>query len=378
MGAVFCQWPVTAVLVVGWTYRLMQRRALKFWWKAAKTEEDFPSFVEGHASSAGHGIHPNWFLAQHARVNIAARRATRKTFWGKLWCLPWGMTKSLYENLRLGVAGMMNTWVVTLLPTLLWVFGWYSGWDNSFNKGYEQFSVGVSISLTGIVLFLAVMLYVPMAQARQAVTGKWRSFYEFRKIRALIRRRRAACLVLAGCYSVASLPVAILIAIPSFITQINPALNDATDLEFLEFMNTYFFWACVVGFTTFVVLRLLAARLYAGAVLGAVRAGELPVTELSEFEATALQRLGLSEPEERAPRHIAIAVAQKASRPIVRAPLVVATLAIWFTFVAQIYVGEFLNYHPVRGWMNQPLVQLPWFRYVPGHLVESAKNAPEQ
>ena len=38
---------------------------------------------------------------------------------------------------------------------------------------------------------------------------------------------------------------------------------------------------------------------------------------------------------------------------------------LWFTFVAQIFVAEFLNYRPVVGWLNQPLVQLPWFRYLP-------------
>lgn len=88
--------------------------------------------------------------------------------------------------------------------------------------------------------------------------------------------------------------------------------------------------------------------------------------------------LGIREAEDRAERHIAIAVAQRALRPVVRVPLAIATLIVWIAFFAQIYMGEFLNYHPVRGWMNQPLVQLPWFRYVPGHLVESAKNAAGQ
>lgn len=181
-----------------------------------------------------------------------------------------------------------------------------------------------------------------------------------------------------GRIRIGSLPVAILIAFPLFITQANPATNEMTDLEFLQFMSTYFFWTCAVGFSTFVLLRLLAARLYAGAVLGAVRAGELSMSDLSKIESTTLERLGLGEPEDRPPRHIAIEVARKASRPIVRAPLVAATLVVWFTFVAQIYVREFLNFHPVRGYMNQPLVQLPWFRYVPRHLVESAKKSPEQ
>jgi hypothetical protein len=46
----------------------------------------------------------------------------------------------------------------------------------------------------------------------------------------------------------------------------------------------------------------------------------------------------------------------------------VLTAMVWFTFVAQIFISEFINYHPVIGWLNQPLVQLPWFHYVPGGL----------
>jgi hypothetical protein len=42
--------------------------------------------------------------------------------------------------------------------------------------------------------------------------------------------------------------------------------------------------------------------------------------------------------------------------------------ALWFAFVAQIFVSEFFNYHPVVGWLNQPLVHLPWFRYIPAGL----------
>ncbi len=41
---------------------------------------------------------------------------------------------------------------------------------------------------------------------------------------------------------------------------------------------------------------------------------------------------------------------------------------VWFAFVAQIYASEFMNYHPGIGFLNQPLVQLPWFRYIPSAL----------
>ena len=47
---------------------------------------------------------------------------------------------------------------------------------------------------------------------------------------------------------------------------------------------------------------------------------------------------------------------------------------VWFLFVAQIFVTEFLGYHPQVGWLNQPLVQVPWFRYLP----ESAQQPVEE
>ena len=45
-----------------------------------------------------------------------------------------------------------------------------------------------------------------------------------------------------------------------------------------------------------------------------------------------------------------------------------AAFWIWFSFVAQIYASEFLSSHTALGWVNQPLVQLPWFRHVPPRL----------
>lgn len=378
VGVVLCQYPLTAILAVGWTYRVMQRTALRAWWKAGEEGGDFRAFVAEHESTRGHRSSPNWLLAQNTRETIRRDWAARKGIRGKAVAVCSGLTGSFLQNVRIGLAGIVNTWVLTLVPALLWVFGWYAGWNNSFNKGYEQYYVGILISWIGIALFIAVMLYLPLAQARQAVTGRWQSFYEYRLIRSLIRRRPVPCLLLAACYSIASLPVAILIAFTLFIEQINPNTSEMTDLEFLNFLNTYFLWTGAVGFAAFVALRVFAARLYAGAILGAVRDGEVSMDRLAAIESLTLERLGLSSPGDRPRRHAAIRIARTASRPFWRTSVVTVTVLIWFSFVAQIYVREFLNYHPVRGWMNQPLVQLPWFRYVPSHLVQSARSIAEE
>ena len=63
--------------------------------------------------------------------------------------------------------------------------------------------------------------------------------------------------------------------------------------------------------------------------------------------------------------------------PVWRTAVLAGAVFVWFTFVAQIYVREFIAYHPLQGFMNQPLVQLPWFRYVPRSLVQSARAAEQ-
>ena len=42
------------------------------------------------------------------------------------------------------------------------------------------------------------------------------------------------------------------------------------------------------------------------------------------------------------------------------------------TDMADHYISEFFSYHGMIGWLNQPLIQLPWFRYVPAHAQNTA------
>jgi hypothetical protein len=47
---------------------------------------------------------------------------------------------------------------------------------------------------------------------------------------------------------------------------------------------------------------------------------------------------------------------------------------VYFSFVAQVYVGEFLHKNDrALGWWNQPLVQLPYFNYIPSRLRTSTE-----
>jgi hypothetical protein len=404
VGGVLCQSLVGGVVATGWTYRLMQRNVVRRWCRvAAKEGLD----VEAAARLREARVKwPNWLMSQEpphgqaggrtgdadasAACGVASQgsRAVTSASGGDTErALPLGALRqragkgvrrlfaSLWANLRIGVQAVFNTWVLTAPGVALWAFSWYAGWMNSFNKGYEQAWVGPTTGVAGIALFIAAMLYVPMAQARQAATGRWRAFYQFRLVWRLIRRRWLMMAVLAGCYSLASIVVAGYKTAPYFFPQAGMDVAGMTPQEQLAVLNSHFFYAAIIGFLLFVALRLAAARVYAGAMLEAVREGDVASDRLYAGERRVLAALGLADMRPRDAGHPVFRVVKKTTRPPVRVALGALAAALWFTFVAQIYVSEFLNYHGVRGWVNQPLVHAPWFRYVPGHLVEAAEAA---
>src|SRR5262249_32672119 len=152
-------------------------------------------------STSDHVHWPNWFAQQNFLQ--AARPSTEASWSTCALNLLRALVHSLL-NFWIGLRAVANTWVVTLPAGVLWWFGWYDGWNNSFNKGYEQAAVGPLISLLGVAWFITGMFYVPLAQARQAVTGQWRSFYDYRLIRKLVRDRWVYCVLLALSYSLLS------------------------------------------------------------------------------------------------------------------------------------------------------------------------------
>src|SRR5437870_3243844 len=231
-GMLFCQSLLGSILLVGWTYRLALRAALKFWWfRRAYSERGITldQFLSASERTKPHQHWPNWFLQQNFRETIRApeRRAPalRDSTGPRL---PFVFVDSLSQNFWIGLRAIANTWVLTLPACLFWWFGWYDGWNNSFNKGYEQAVVGPAISLLGIAWFITMMFYLPLAQARQAVTSQWRAFYQFRLIWKLVRDRWIYCVFLALLYSFSSIPLSALKTSPMFWMRNNPALGALT------------------------------------------------------------------------------------------------------------------------------------------------------
>jgi len=371
VGAVLCQaWP-TSILAVGWSYRAMQRRALRVWQKHSPLDaSNRAALAQSDPLFLAHETWPNWFIQQKA----LRRASTKPQSWQARVRRTIGMAgASLGENLKVGFLGMFNTTVVMILPAGLWQIGWYTGWDNSFNKGYEQYYVGIALSWTGVMLFLAAMLFLPMAQARQAATGDWRAFYQFRTIWAVTRNAPVRTVLLAAAYSLCSLPIAFALGFLFFLEQAVPASATFTASEMMQFLIRYYFRLAIYGFMAYVFVRWIAAGWYARTIVELLHTGRLKADALAGAERHALRVLQLDHEGEAAQLHPAIAVTLAVSRPVWRAAVLTGAVLVWFTFVAQIYVREFIVYHPYQGFLNQPLVQLPWFRYVPALLEQSAR-----
>src|SRR5437868_7079045 len=215
-GMLFCQSMTGSILVLGWTYRSAQRSAFRFWHLRARSDQ--PTDRQDHW--------PNWFVQQNFGEILRASAGTGLARRG-LRIVP-ALGQSLWLNFWIGLRAIANTWVLTLPACLFWWFGWYDGWNNSFNKGYEQAVVGPAISLLGIAWLITMMFYLPLAQARQAVTGQWRAFYQFRLIWKLVRDRWIYCVFLALLYSFSSIPLSALKTSPMFWMRNNPALGALT------------------------------------------------------------------------------------------------------------------------------------------------------
>jgi hypothetical protein len=364
----FCQGLIGSVIVVGWTYRLTQRSVLKYWWSKSSEPlkgESFGSFVSAQdPAKAAYRRWPNWFCVQGFREAI--RRPPDTTSWHYVRSLPKTFFGSLWLNFKLGLQAVLNTAVLTLPACLFWWFGWYDGWNNSFSKGYEQAAVGPLISLFGIIWFIAAMFYVPLAQARQAATGQWRSFYQFRLVWSVVRVRWMACVGLALLYVGLALPLNIMKTAPTFWGLNLP--GTLTDAEVLKRLDDYFFRCALVVLPAYVFLRWVAGRIYASGLLTLVQRGAIGRDDLAENEAEFLTRLGLLERRAERERHVLLRVVAWTGTRVSRVFGWIALTVSWFLFVGQVYVAEFFKSHGGLGWLNQPLVQLPWFHYLPARL----------
>jgi len=360
-GILLMMSPLGAVVVVGWMSRFMQRTAFKVWWhQTERPYKKLMSFREAAAHRPGWAAHeswPNWVLGVSRRGEGGVGRLVGRGLGG------------LWDNFRIGLAVLLNTYVVLGVPCLLMATWWYAGWQVSFNKAYEYFSLGALFSLLGVVLFVAAMFYVPMAQARQAVADDWRAFWQFSLVRRVIRRRWFGCLALAFGYAAAGLWVMLVLAFP-MAPQIQDWFNTVPPERLDATIRGYYLVGAAGMFPLLVILRWGAARLYASGMAQMLTVGQVRPEELTAAERQAFPAEQINGPA---------AVAEWSRRDavwswMVSAPfrLTCGTLAAlaWFVFVAEIYVCQFFVYRGPRVWLSHPLVQLPWTDYTPSARAE--------
>lgn len=378
VGLLFLQSVLGSLAIMGWTYRLMQRTALKAWWRTTpfrrvpRDPDGFTGFVAGDNLTR---VHVRWpgLIAQAGLFRKF--RTARGHSGGRPWrLLASGIFGSLVLNIRIGVQALFNTGLLTLPGAALWLFSWYDGWNNSFNKGYENAVVGPALGILGIAAFIAAMLYLPMAQARQAVSGEWKRFFEFNLVWGLVRRRWAASAGLAAGYAFASVPVTVLAALPMFYPQINPSLENLSPDQARELLASHCLWTGLWVLPAFVALRWIAARVYASALLEAVQRGSLTEDDLAPIEWRTLERLGLMRSIADRTQPWMVRFITWAGTRLGRFTLAATVVLLWFAVVAQVYIGQFINYRGALAWLNQPLIQLPWLRILPPSLHDPGQD----
>ena len=347
VGVLFCLTPVTAVIAVGWTMRAMRRVAVQRWHRRAQPKESFPDFARAHPETAALAAWPGWVLGVKGRDTGLARA------FGGLWA-----------NLRTGVLALVNVWLLTLPVGLIWLGSWWAGWNNSYTKGYEQAFVAPAAALAGIALFALVMGYLPLAQARQAMTGRWTAFWNLRDVRALIARARLRLLLLALAYLALSIPVLGVRAFPQIAQGTVPGIEALPVSDLGQMANLFYIGATLFAFPAFVFLHFAAARIFAVAAASAVSRHTLPSPALSRAEWAILERLGLDGRGEPATSGALAAAASTAGRGILGLATAIAGWAAWIAFAALVYVAQFLNYQWF-AWLSHPLIHLPWVRHIP-------------
>lgn len=373
IGGLLCFHPLLAIIPVGWTHRLMRRRIWRGWWDSVPFDErpELNQAMRELGLDVVRGRTPRWFLSEEFRQALGrpGRDGREPGFLRKLARLPGALTGSLRKNLGYGVSTLACTYALTLPGCFLWWAAWYDGWNTSFNKGYENSAVGAITWFAGSFLFIAAMMYVPMAWAHHAATGDARAFFQFGVVTRLIRKRLAATVLFAACFALACAPIIVLRVMPSFLPQmIDLEVETATPETIQSVANTFILVSGLVAFLLYVMVHLFAARLYRPAVLKLLNEDPGALETLPPVLKEGLIRLGLVSEVHGRLRHPLIRVVVGTARLSVRVALSLALFLLWAFIVFEILVSEFLIHRPISGWLNQQLVHLPslFFQTNPG------------
>lgn len=301
VGALLCLTPVTSLIALGWLTRMMKVRTEQRWGMATEPV--------------------GWVLGAR----------------GSGWITR--LLGGIAANIRAGVTTFVGLTLSTLPFTAIWTFAWWAGWDNSFNKGYEQAAVGPLTWLTGAAIAMTVLVHLPMALAHAAAEGRLSAFFELRKIRSLTTAASWRIPWLALLSVVASLPLLAARALPVFVEDIVPSFAQMSYQQQADVAGTVNLLTAAYAFVALWFLRTRAANHYAAA--------------LPRAATGRLAHLWVGHPQaQRAPQ-------LRPTSRIMSGIWHALAFAIWFGLIAQIVIGQFMNYE-THIWLTHPLYLLPW------------------
>ena len=233
---------------------------------------------------------------------------------------------------------------------------------------YEESATGASLGFSGLFLLTVIMLYLPIAQARHAFTHDGYSFFDWRFISAMVWRKPWQLFLLAMGYAIANIVLTFFKALPTFFTTMNPNLASISPLEALELLNQYYFYTGGIAFLLFLTLRTFAGNIYSSALREMWCQSILKAEAFNPEERQCFELLGVSYGSQYQKPGLVKKILGIPLNIGYRGGIITLTVLVWSFFNFLPFVSEFANYYPVRGFLNQPLVQLPCFRYVPTHL----------
>lgn len=346
MGFLCCWTPLTAPLLTGWINRYMRNCALRVWIKKCAPEtapvKSWPKWLDDGAENTP--IKPP--------ANIAVR----------IWRKTKGAARSLGRLYRSGLLSLLNTWLLSLPFGFVWLWMWWAGWNNTFSRGYEEEGLTQGILFLSMLAFCCLMLYLPLAQARQAIQGTWQAFFDVQVIRTIAAHVRIRLLILALTYALIGGAVllggkAILATFPQ-VYGLEP--KDTEMLKQKIFVHFFGMIAFFYGGLLFV--KRMNARVYAIGLLKALQSGALNETHLGPYERSVLfdqlafKRNALPKVSPRWKR-----VLGWPFKKIGIGLLILTTICVWGGMVSTLYFSQFMN-HSYPDWLNLPLIQMPYIR----------------
>lgn len=256
-------------------------------------------------------------------------------------------TDSLTGHVRTGIQATFGLALLALPPGALMAFSWYAGWNNSFNKGYEFAAVGPLAGIAGVILATITLAWLPIAQARNAATGDWRCLVAWRTNLTLMRATIVRALPLAVAGTIFALLLLFTRGFLAFAPQIPPLANVMDHPG--VFLTRWFFFLGIPLTAMLFLLKTRAARLYARALQTCYQRALLNDNDLLPIERTWL----------------ALQPQTRLLHPLSRWTwLALLPLCItWWPVIALLYVQQFVNNVGTWGWIDHPLLWLPWLGY---------------